>query len=99
MRSIALVTAILAAGPIPSSPAGGDGPQPPNVLLIVLDDIGFEKLDWWPPQPNPPNPPFPPPGVMGYPPTPALQLLAAEGIVFTNASAVRSRTSAACRTQ
>lgn len=56
-----------------------NGPEkPPNIVLFVLDDVGYETLDFWPYQPFPP-------GVMGDPPTPVLRSLADGGIVFTNA--------------
>jgi arylsulfatase A-like enzyme len=72
--ALALVAAIVRGG-------AASGPEkPPNIVLIVLDDIGFEVLDFWPDLPMPL-----PPGVMGRPPTPWLQFLADTGIIFTNA--------------
>jgi arylsulfatase A-like enzyme len=73
----ALVSAVAAMSLVASSESNGPQP-PPNILLIVLDDLGFEKLDWWPYQP------FSQTGVTGNPPTPMLHALATEGIVFTN---------------
>lgn len=72
-----LLVALLAAVVAHDVNAGGPE-KPPNIVLIVLDDIGFEVLDFWP------DLGFPP-GVTGDPPTPTLRSLADGGIVFTNA--------------
>ena len=48
-------------------------PPPPNVLLVVLDDVGVDKVGAYTPA--------------GAPPTPTLDRLAAEGVRFTQAYA------------
>jgi arylsulfatase A-like enzyme len=48
--------------------------EPPNILLIVADDLGVEHLDWHPVGAAAGNPA----------PTPVLSALAAEGLLFTD---------------
>lgn len=65
---------------------------PPNILLIVLDDIGIENLSFYnydsqggcPPVPLPVPPPLLP---RSPPPTPRLTSLASHGVLFSRAYA------------
>lgn len=50
---------------------------PPNFLIIVIDDMGTEKLAMYDQ--------YPPHALVAYPPTPQLDLLRSQGILFTNA--------------
>jgi len=62
--------------------------QPPNILLILMDDFGIEHVDFYGI------------GTTGFAPTPSLTALAAEGLVFTEAWAhpICSSTKAAVQT-
>lgn len=55
----------------PSLDARGVDPSPPNVLLIVLDDVGVERLGFY--------------GATTPVPTPELDALRQMGVLFTNA--------------
>lgn len=65
----ALVASATAQQPSPA--AGNAGPKPPNILLIIGDDIGIEAFRAFGVGTNPP-------------PTPNLDRLAAEGVRFNN---------------
>ncbi|MFN0241654.1 MAG: sulfatase-like hydrolase/transferase [Planctomycetota bacterium] len=79
--SLALATHVVARGNTAAIPTE---PAPLNVLIIVADDVGVDQIgvyeSKYPPRPDVPNPcPRP------RPCTPRLDLLAKQGLVFTNA--------------
>ncbi|MEQ1508556.1 MAG: sulfatase-like hydrolase/transferase [Myxococcota bacterium] len=82
---LALLTACAGPGPGPSpepgptglsdpgpSESGGASARPPNVLLVVADELGGDKVAAYGEHPDPP-------------PTPTLDALAARGVLFRNA--------------
>lgn len=93
-----MIARVLLAGLVlgPGAPAAGPTQQSaPNVLVIVLDDLGTDKLGFYGETPPtcPSTPCFagpycvPPPGncIGPYPKTPNLNALRQEGILFTRA--------------
>lgn len=68
--------AALVALPAPASPVRAGG-EPPSLLLIVIDDVGVEHLDWHPV------------GALSGPtaPTPQMAAFARQGLVFAEATA------------
>ncbi|MHC4845666.1 MAG: sulfatase-like hydrolase/transferase, partial [Planctomycetota bacterium] len=64
----ALVASLLPLAPAPSD----DGAPPPNVLVIIADDLGVDRVGAYGEHPNPGN-------------TPVLDQLAADGLLFRNA--------------
>lgn len=74
----------------PQAPAGEVEFPGWNVIVIVLDDLGIDKLSFYAPELDPSGPTpecgvIPPPGRKAFPCTPTLQRLRDEGVLFTNA--------------
>jgi arylsulfatase A-like enzyme len=73
-----LFSALLACGPDPSPERwGGEPDRPPNVLVVLLDDVGTDKVSAYGEHPRPAS-------------TPTLDGLAADGVLFRNAWAMPS---------
>ncbi len=72
-RSLAAPDDVATEAPGIAAIEGGGGTIPPNVLVIVLDDVGTDKLELYGETPG-----------HDYAVTPELDALAEEGILFTN---------------
>ena len=58
-------------GQIPPTETGTPAPKPPNLLVVLLDDVGMDKIEAFGESPT-------------APPTPTLSALAEEGVRFDN---------------
>ena len=76
VRSVVIVSWLIAASSCGGGSSSGDAPQPPpgNVLVIVADDVGVDKIYAYGEHPD-------------APPTPNIDQLAAQGVLFRRAYA------------